>query len=70
MTAFSFRWPAPKGAVFTQDAADAQVGKTLYTGGINGAWKGAVDAAFVADDGRSMELTVALEDGPLPEAAE
>jgi hypothetical protein len=62
MTTFSFRWPAPKGAVFTQDAADAQVGKTLYTGGINGTWKGDVTAAVVADDGRSMELTVELEE--------
>lgn len=58
----SFRWPMPPDTVVTQEIADAQIGLTLYSGGIAGTAKGTVVAATAAEDGRSIELTVNLED--------
>lgn len=57
-----FNQPAPDGTTFTADAFDGQVGKEIpvNTPG-NEPKMGRVLAAHVADDGRSVELTLEVD---------
>jgi hypothetical protein len=58
----SYEQPAPDGATFAADAFDGQIGKEVPVNVPGGGRKtGRVLAAQVAEDGRSVELTLEVD---------
>ncbi|MFJ4902780.1 GntR family transcriptional regulator [Streptomyces sp. NPDC088727] len=61
------KMPAPGNVVFTQSAADTQVGETVYVGGPGPAKRAVIVAATVIENGSAVEMTMELpeeEDEP------
>lgn len=62
MTSMSFTFPAPDGTTFAADAFDRSIGKGFRVRTTAGCVIGILDAATVADDGRSASMTIRMGD--------